>query len=339
MNYKIAVVGADLFAGQELMRILEERNFPFAEIVVIKNYDQSMHFSFAKKENEHKINITRLEDCDFADVDFCFLMSNMHIPQIQSKCIIDCSSKFTLDENSHFLIPEVNMENFQPDNNLIVNPAPITIQIAVITQQLLQISQIKRIVFASYQAVASTGDGGMHELFEQTRSIFMNGEIKSEVFDKKISFNCIPKIGDFCSNGSTTNELRVAQELQKLFKNKELKITGTMVQVPVFRGDAIALNIEFENDFDLEDVVTMFEDNDGILIIDRKFEDELMQENFATNVDAEKEDCIYISRIRKDDSVEFGINLWIATDAVRKGNALNAVQIAEKILQNNDYNN
>lgn len=333
-SYKIVVVGADLFAGQELMRILEERNFPFSEIIVIKSYDHPMHFSFEKKTNEEKMKIKELEEVNFSDVDFCFLMSDSNIIHLDSKIVIDCSRKFSLDGNVQLLIPEVNMNDFSSENGIIANPKSITIMIATIMHELQKISQVKRVVFASYQAVVEEGDVGMHELFEQTKSIFVNNKKGSEVFDKQISFNCIPKIGALHSNGSTSDEVQIARELQKIFKNPDLQITGTMVYVPVFRGNAIALNIEFENDFDLEDMMEIFEDHESILILDRHFEDDTIQENFATNLDAEKEDCIYISRIRRDNSTSYGLNLWIATDAVRKGLALNAVQIAEKILKN-----
>jgi len=335
-SYKVAVVGATGAVGREMLQILAERNFPISQIVALASgRSAGGQVSFGEDE---VLTIQDLATFDFKGVDICLSSAGAKISEefvpraTKAGCVvIDNTSQFRMDPDVPLIVPEVNPEAIAgyKKRNIIANPNCSTIQMLVALKPLHDMAKIKRIVVATYQSVSGAGKEAMDELFVQTRAVFVNDEIKKEVFRKQIAFNVIPHIDVFMEDGMTKEEWKMIAETKKILGTK-IKVSATCVRVPVFIGHAEAVNVEFENPISAAEARAELKKSKGVTVIDRTHED-----GFVTPVEVAGEDNVYVSRIREDISVENGLNLWIVADNLRKGAALNAVQIAEILAK--DY--
>ncbi|MGL9761000.1 MAG: aspartate-semialdehyde dehydrogenase [Wolbachia sp.] len=335
MGHKIAVVGATGRVGREVLNILAE--FQYEEkisidsiIVLASKKSKGKKVSFGDKE----LTVSCLENCDFTGVNIAIFCAGNHVSEkyvpiaTEGGCIvIDNSFHFRMKEGVPLIIPEINKGKIMEykNHNMISNPNCTIIQMLLVLHLLHQKATIKRIVASTYQSTSGAGKAAMDELYHQTKKIFMNETKKPEVFPKQIAFNCIPHIEEFMEDGSTKEEWKMQEETKKIL-GEDIKVTATCVRVPVFIGHAIAVNVEFYQPITEEQarrVLSETEDN-GILVYDRREGGE-----YKTQIDVVQEDAVYVSRIRKDNTVEHGLNMWIVADNLRKGAALNIVQILE----------
>lgn len=335
MSYKIAVVGATGNVGREILNILDERNFPVGEVVALASKN-----SKGKKISFGEVKILEsqvLDDYDFTGTDIALFspggaISAIHAPRAaEAGCIvIDNTSHFRMDQDIPLIVPEVNPDAIggYKNRNIIANPNCSTIQMLVALKPLHDVAKIKRIVVSTYQAVSGAGKDAMDELFDQTKSIYMNDMQAPKKFSRQISFNVIPQIDSFLENGYTKEEMKMVNETKKIL-DASIEVSATCVRVPVFNGHSESVNVEFERPLSPEEAREILSEAPGISVID-----DPMQGRFITPVEASTEHDVYVSRIRKDFSVENGLNLWIVADNLRKGAALNAVQIAEHLVEN-----
>lgn len=331
-KFKIAVAGATGNVGREMLDILSERNFPASEVVALaSSRSVGTEVSFGDKT----LTVKNLENYDFSDTDVCLMsaggdVSKKFSPKIGSQgCIvIDNSSAWRYDPDVPLIVPEVNpdaVEGFRK-KNIIANPNCSTAQLVVALKPLHDRATIKRIVVATYQSVSGAGKDGMDELFNQTRAVFVADPIETKKFTKRIAFNVIPHIDVFMDDGSTKEEWKVVAETKKMLDPK-IKVTCTAVRVPVFIGHSEAVNIEFEKELGAEEAREILREAPGCQVIDKR-------ENggYITPYESAGEDATYISRIREDPTIENGLNIWVVSDNLRKGAALNTVQIAELLI-------
>jgi|EP00873_Tetraselmis_striata_P011303 aspartate-semialdehyde dehydrogenase len=332
MSYKIAVVGATGNVGREMLDILEERGFPASEVVAVASRrSQGVDVSFGDKT----LKCQAIDHFDFSDVDICLMsaggtVSKEWSPKIaaQGCVVIDNSSAWRYDSDVPLIVPEVNadaVEGFRK-KNIIANPNCSTAQLVVALKPLHDAARIKRIVVSTYQSVSGGGKDAMDELFNQTRAVFVNDPITPEKFTKRIAFNVIPHIDVFMEDGYTKEEWKVLAETKKMI-DPSIKVTCTAVRVPVFIGHAESVNIEFEKPLSADEARDILREAPGVLVID-KTEDG----GYMTPYESAGEDATYVSRIREDATVENGLNLWVVADNLRKGAALNTVQIAELLV-------
>lgn len=334
-KYKVAVVGATGAVGREMLQVLAERNFPISEVIALASgRSAGGEVSFGE---DQVLRIHDLAQFDFKGVDICLSSAGAKISEefapraAKAGCVvIDNTSYFRMDPDVPLIVPEVNPEAVAgyTKRNIIANPNCSTIQMLVALKPLHDLAKIKRIVVSTYQSVSGAGKEAMDELFVQSRAIFVNDEVKKEVFRKQIAFNCIPQIDVFMEDGTTKEEWKMVAETKKILDIK-IKVTATCVRVPVFICHAEAVNVEFENPISASEARNALMKTKGITVIDRPKE-----EAFITQVDCAGEDNVFVSRIREDITVENGLNLWIVADNLRKGAALNAVQIAEILVKN-----
>ncbi|GJD93216.1 aspartate-semialdehyde dehydrogenase [Methylobacterium iners] len=332
MGYKVAVVGATGNVGREMLDILAERAFPADEVVAIASRrSQGQEVSFGDKI----LTVKALDTYDFSDTDICLMSaggetSKEWSPRIgQQGCIvIDNSSAFRYHPDVPLIVPEVNPEaiNGFSKLNIIANPNCSTAQLVVALKPLHDVAKIKRVVVATYQSVSGAGKDAMDELFQQTRSVFTAGQMTMEKFPKRIAFNVIPQIDVFMDDGSTKEEWKMVAETKKMLDPK-IKLTATCVRVPVFIGHSEAVNVEFEHPISPEEATAILRAAPGILIVDKR-----EPGGYMTPHEAAGEDATYISRIRADSTVDNGLSFWCVSDNLRKGAALNTVQIAEMLV-------
>ncbi|AXS42251.1 aspartate-semialdehyde dehydrogenase [Breoghania sp. L-A4] len=332
MGYKIAVVGATGNVGREILDILDERQFDADEVVAVASRrSQGVEVSFGDKTLKCKA----LENYDFTGTDICLMSAGGDVakewaPKIaaQGCVVIDNSSAWRYDSDVPLIVPEVNADAIEgfSKKNIIANPNCSTAQLVVALKPLHDAAVIKRIVVSTYQSVSGGGKAAMEELFDQTRAVFVNDPIEPKKFTKRIAFNVIPHIDVFMEDGYTKEEWKVLAETKKMLDPK-IKVTCTAVRVPVFIGHAESVNIEFENEISADEARAILREAPGCLVID-KHEDG----GYMTPYESAGEDATYISRIREDATVENGLNLWVVSDNLRKGAALNAVQIAEVLV-------
>jgi aspartate-semialdehyde dehydrogenase len=332
MSFHIAIVGATGNVGQEMLDILAERGFPAHKVsAVASRKSQGKVISFGNKD----LKVKALENMDFSDVDICLMSAGGTIakewaPKIsaQGVVVIDNSSAFRMDEDVPLIVPEVNADAITDfdKRNIIANPNCSTAQLVVALKPLHDKARIERVVLSTYQSVSGAGKEAMEELFNQTRAVFTAGEIKHEVFPQRIAFNAIPHIDVFMEDGSTKEEWKMMVETKKIL-DPSILLTATCVRVPVFISHAISVNIEFEDEITADEARDILREAPGLLVID-KHEDG----GYITPFEAAGEDATYISRIREDMTVENGLSLWCVSDNLRKGAALNAVQIAELLI-------
>jgi aspartate-semialdehyde dehydrogenase len=332
MGLRVAVVGATGNVGREMLTILEERLFPADEVIALASRRSiGVEVSYGDKTLKCK----DLETFDFSGVDLVLMsaggaVSKEWSPKIGATgaVVIDNSSAWRMDQRVPLIVPEVNPDAVAGYDklNIIANPNCSTAQLVVALKPLHDRAKIKRVVVATYQSVSGAGKDAMDELWMQTKKLYVGDEIVPEHFPKQIAFNVIPHGGDFMDDGYTTEEWKIEVETKKILDPK-IKLTATSVRVPVFVGHSEAVNIEFENEITADEAREILREAPGLLVID-KHEDG----GYATPLDCVGEFATFVSRIREDHTVEHGLSLWVVSDNLRKGAALNAVQIAELML-------
>ncbi|OQW55317.1 MAG: aspartate-semialdehyde dehydrogenase [Proteobacteria bacterium HN_bin10] len=332
MGLRVAVVGATGNVGREMLAILEERLFPADEVIALASRRSiGVEVSYGDKTLKCK----DLENFDFSGVDLVLMsaggaVSKEWSPKIGATgaVVIDNSSAWRMDQRVPLIVPEVNPDAVAGYDklNIIANPNCSTAQLVVALKPLHDRAKIKRVVVATYQSVSGAGKDAMDELWNQTKKLYVGDEIVCEEFPKQIAFNVIPHGGDFMDDGYTTEEWKIEVETKKILDPK-IKLTATSVRVPVFVGHSEAVNIEFENELSAKEAREILREAPGLMVID-KHEDG----GYATPLDCVGEFATFVSRIREDKTVEHGLSLWVVSDNLRKGAALNAVQIAELML-------
>jgi aspartate-semialdehyde dehydrogenase len=337
MGYKVAVVGATGNVGRELLQVLSERDFPADEVVGLAS-GRSAGAEVSYGEDDI-IKVQNLDTYDFKGTDLVLSSAGAKIsaefaPRATrtGAVVIDNTSHFRMDPDVPLVVPEVNAHAIAgyTKKNIIANPNCSTIQMVVALKPLHDDAKIRRVVVSTYQSVSGAGKEAMDELFTQTRGIYVNDPMTREQFSKQIAFNVIPQIDVFMDDGSTKEEWKMMVETKKIL-DPAIKVTATCVRVPVFIGHAEAVNVEFERPITAEAARKALRAAPGVTVIDHRAD-----EGYVTPVECAGDDAVYVSRIREDQTVENGLNLWIVSDNIRKGAALNAVQIAERLVAN-DY--
>ena len=338
MGYRVAVVGATGAVGREMLTTLSERTFPADDVVALAS-ERSAGATVSFGEDD-ELKVQDLSRFDFDGVDIVLSspgarVSAEHSPRAAraGAVVIDNTSQFRMDPDVPLVVPEVNPEDIAdyPRRNIIANPNCSTIQMVLALKPLHELARIKRVVVATYNSVSGAGKDAMDELFNQTRGVYVNEPLRPEQFTKQIAFNVIPHIDVFMDDGYTKEEWKMAVETKKIL-DKSIKVTATCVRVPVFIGHAEAVNVEFESPIDEEQARAALRAQPGVAVIDYR-----QDEGYVTPAECVGEDKVYVSRIRSDPTVDNGLSLWVVADNLRKGAALNAVQIAEKLTS--DYLN
>ncbi|WP_457089127.1 aspartate-semialdehyde dehydrogenase [Microvirga sp. P5_D2] len=328
MGYKIAVVGATGNVGREMLSILAERAFPADEVVALASRrSQGTEVSFGDKILKTKT----LDTYDFSDIDICLMSAGGEVskewsPKIaaQGAVVIDNSSAWRYDPEVPLVVPEVNAEALREiKKGIVANPNCSTAQLVVALKPLHDAATIKRVVVATYQSVSGAGKDGMDELDRQTKALYSLQDVQEKKFPKRIAFNLIPQIDVFMEDGYTKEEWKMMVETKKILDPK-IKLTATCVRVPVFISHSEAVNVEFEKPITADEARDILRAAPGVLVIDKR-----EPGGYITPHEAAGEDATYISRIREDITVENGLSFWCVSDNLRKGAALNAIQIAE----------
>jgi aspartate-semialdehyde dehydrogenase len=332
MGYNVAVVGATGNVGREMLGILAERSFPADEIVALASRrSQGVDVSYG----ERTLKVKALEHHDFSGTDLCLMsagaaVSKEYSPKIAAAgaVVIDNSSAWRYDSDVPLIVPEVNADALPGfrKRGIIANPNCSTAPLVVALKPLHERAGIKRVVVATYQSVSGAGKDAMDELFTQTKAVFQIDEIEAKKFPKRIAFNLIPQIDSFMEDGYTREEWKMVVETKKILDPK-IKLTATCVRVPVFISHSEAVNVEFEQPITVDEARELLRNAPGCLVIDAR-----EPGGYVTPYEAAGEDATYISRIREDATVENGLSMWIVTDNLRKGAALNAIQIAESLI-------
>jgi aspartate-semialdehyde dehydrogenase len=331
MAYKVAVVGATGNVGREMLNVLAQREFPVSEVVALASTRSiGTEVSFG----DHTLKIKALDYYDFKGTDICLMSAGGSIskewsPKIaaQGAIVIDNSSAWRMDREVPLVVPEVNADALQTiKKGIIANPNCSTAQLVVALKPLHDAAKIKRVIVSTYQSVSGAGKEAMDELFRQTRAVFVADPIETGTFTKQIAFNVIPHIDVFLDSGVTKEEWKMMVEVQKIL-DPDIQLFATCVRVPVFVGHSEAVNIEFEEPITADKARAILRAAPGVLVVDKREDG-----GYATPVECAGEDATYVSRIRKDPTVENGLSLWIVSDNLRKGAALNAVQIAECLV-------
>jgi aspartate-semialdehyde dehydrogenase len=330
MTFKVAVVGATGAVGREMLSVLAERDFPIAEIhAVASERSAGAEVSFGE---DRVLKVRDLDSFDFKGIDIALFspgasVSAVHAPRAAKAgaVVIDNTSYFRMDKDVPLVVPEVNPDAIAGyvKRGIIANPNCSTIQMVVALKPLHDLARIRRVVVATYQSVSGAGRPAMDELFNQTRGVYVNDPVVKEVFSKQIAFNCIPQIDVFMDDGSTKEEWKMAGETRKIL-GPEIQVIATCVRVPVFIGHAEAVHVEFEQALSESAARAALGKAPGVIVIDHRAD-----EGYVTPVEVAGEDSVYVSRIRRDPTVPHGLALWVVADNLRKGAALNAVQIAE----------
>jgi aspartate-semialdehyde dehydrogenase len=332
MSYKVAVVGATGNVGREILGILAERAFPVREVVALASTKSiGTEVSFG----DSTLKVKALDYFDFHGTDLALMSAGSAVakewaPKIAQAgtLVIDNSSCWRMDRRVPLIVPEVNARALEDGipRGIIANPNCSTAGLVVALKPLHDEAKIRRVVVSTYQSVSGAGKVAMDELFRQTRAVFVADPIETEKFPKQIAFNVIPQIFPFLDSGYTTEEWKMMVETQKIL-DPDIQLTATCVRVPVFIGHSAAANIEFERPITAQRARAILREAPGVLVVDKREDG-----GYVTPVEAAGEDATYVSRIRKDPTVENGLALWVVTDNLRKGAALNAVQIAESLI-------
>ena len=331
MSYRVAVVGATGNVGREMLNILAERQFPTTEVVCLAS-----RRSVGKEVTygETTLKVQALEDFDFSTTDIVFMSAGGDVskewgPKIgaQGPVVIDNSSAFRMDPDVPLIVPEVNADDISgyTKKNIIANPNCSTAQMVVALKPLHDLGKIKRVVVSTYQSVSGSGAAAMDELFNQTKAIYVNDPVEPEVYPKQIAFNVIPHIDVFLDDGSTKEEWKMVVETKKIM-DPAIKVTATCVRVPVFVGHSESINIEFENEVDENDAREALRQAPGVMVFDKREDG-----GYITPQECVGEYATYVSRIRQDSTADNALNIWVVSDNLRKGAALNAIQIAESL--------
>ena len=333
-TYNVAVVGATGAVGEEIRKILEERLFPVDTLRLLaseRSAGQRLEFC------GRRIMVEVLDENSFEDIDIALFSAGGSVSARYAQAaldagavVIDNTSYFRMDDDVPLVVPEVNAEKIAGHRGIIANPNCSTIQMVVALKPLYDAAGISRIVVSTYQSVSGAGRRAMEELGKQTAALFNSHEVECEQFPHQIAFNCIPHIDTFLPNGYTKEEMKMVQETRKILDDPEIRITATTVRVPVFCSHSESINVETRSKLSTADVRAILREAPGVLL-----QDDPGSNDYPLATEAAGKDATYVGRIREDDSVENGINLWVVADNLRKGAALNAVQIAEILIR--DY--
>ena len=331
MGYRVVVVGATGNVGREILNILVEREFPFDEIAAVAS-SRSTGTLIDLGDSGKELRVQNIEHFDFAGWDMALFAAGSEVSRAHAPCaaaagctVIDNSSLYRMDPDVPLIVPEVNPEAIDGyrARNIIANPNCSTAQMVVALKPLHDAATIKRVVVATYQSVSGAGKVGMDELFEQSRNIFVGDSNSPVKFTKQIAFNVIPHCGDFLDDGATSEEWKLVVETKKILGSK-IKVTATCVRVPVFVGHSEAINIEFEDEISAAQAQRILRESPGIMLVDKREDG-----GYVTPVECVGEYATFVSRVREDPTVDNGLSIWVVSDNLRKGAALNAVQIAE----------
>jgi aspartate-semialdehyde dehydrogenase len=335
MGYKVAVIGATGNVGREMLNILAEREFPADEVFAIASRrSMGVEVSYGDK----RLKCQDLEQFDFRGVDFALMSAGSAVskewaPRIgaQGCVVIDNSSCWRYDPDVPLIVPEVNavaVVGFTK-KNIVANPNCSTAQLVVVLKPLHDRAKIKRVVVATYQSVSGAGKEAMDELWDQTKGIFVTQPSESKTFTKQIAFNVIPHIDVFMEDGQTKEEWKMAVETKKILDPK-IKLTATCVRVPVFVGHSEAVNVEFEEPITAAEARKVLREAPGVLVVDKR-----EPGGYVTPIECVGDYATFVSRIREDQTLDNGLSFWVVSDNLRKGAALNTVQIAETIINRN----
>ena len=335
MGFKVAVVGATGNVGREILTTLVEREFPADDVVALaSSASAGREVSFGEDD---VLRVQALDSFDFRGTDIVLSSPGSKVSAVfapraakAGAVVIDNTSCFRMEPDVPLVVPEVNPQAIAgyEKRGIIANPNCSTIQMVVALKPLHDLGHIKRVVVATYQSVSGAGRAVMDELFNQTRSVYVNDPIKPEHLTKQIAFNVIPHIDVFMDDGSTKEEWKMAVETRKIL-DPDIAVSATCVRVPVFIGHAEAINVEFERPVSAERARAALRNAPGIVVVDHR-----VDAGYVTPAEASGEDAVYVSRIRRDPTVPNGLSLWVVADNLRKGAALNAVQIAELLTSN-----
>ena len=334
MGYRVAVVGATGAVGREMLKTLAERNFPVGEVIALASgRSAGQEVSFGEKS---VLKVRNLETFDFKGVDIGLFspgasVSAVHAPRAAGAgCIvIDNTSHFRMEPDVPLVVPEVNPHHLERvrKRGIIANPNCSTIQMVVALKPLHELAKVKRVVVSTYQSVSGAGKEAMDELWAQTRGVYVNETPPAEQFTKQIAFNCIPHIDRFMDDGATKEEWKMMAETKKIL-DPDIDVFATCVRVPVFIGHAEAVHVEFERPITVAEARAALRDAPGIIVLDRQEDG-----GYVTQIECAGEDAVYVSRLRKDPTVANGLAFWCVADNLRKGAALNAIQIAEELVR------
>ena len=331
MGYRIVVVGATGNVGREILNILAEREFPADEVAAVassRSHGTMIDFGDSGKE----LKVQNIEHFDFTGWDMALFAAGSDVSRVyapisaKSGCVVvDNSSLYRMDPDVPLIVPEVNPQAIlgYTRKNIIANPNCSTAQMVVALKPLHDAATIKRVVVSTYQSVSGAGKEGMDELFEQSRNIFVGDSAEVRKFTKQIAFNVIPHIDDFLDDGSTKEEWKMVVETKKIL-DPRIKVTATCVRVPVFVGHSESVNIEFERELSAADAQKILRESPGVMLVDKREDG-----GYVTPVECVGDYATFVSRVRDDPTVDNGLNIWVVSDNLRKGAALNAVQIAE----------
>ena len=334
MGYKVAVVGATGNVGREMLQTLSEREFPAREVVALASARSvGKEVSFGEDKT---LKVHNLETYDFTGTDIALFSAGSKASEVhgaragkQGCVVIDNSSFWRMHEDVPLVVPEVNPGAIAgyTRRNIIANPNCSTIQMVVALKPLHDAAKIRRVVVATYQSTSGAGKLAMDELFNQTKGIYVNDPVRKERFTKQIAFNVIPHIDVFLDGGVTKEEWKMVVETKKIL-DPAIKVTATCVRVPTFIGHGEAVNIEFEKSISAKQARAILREAPGVSVVDYAAD-----EGYVTPVECAGEDAVFVSRIREDSTVDSGLNIWVCADNLRKGAALNAVQIAEELVK------
>ena len=332
MSIKIAVVGATGNVGREILNILDERMFPCDEVVALASRkSMGRELSYGDKT----LKVKNLETYDFSDIDIALFSAGSKISEkwgpiaaSAGAIVIDNSSFWRYHDDVPLIVPEVNPDDikYYKNRGIIANPNCSTSQLVVVLKPLHDFAKITRVVVSTYQSVSGAGNAAMEELFNQTKGVFVNQAAEPENFTRQIAFNVIPHIDIFHDDGFTKEEWKMLSETKKII-DKSIKLTATCVRVPVFVGHSEAVNIEFEKSISPEKARAILRDSPGVMLVD-----DPEDEKYVTPIECVGDYATFVSRVREDISVKNGLAMWVVSDNLRKGAALNAVQIAELLL-------
>lgn len=332
--YSVAVVGATGAVGSEMVKILGERNFPVKKLKLLAS-ERSAGSTIEFKGEEIKVEV--LKEGVFRDVDIALFSAGGSVSKEfapiaarEGAVVIDNSSAFRMEPDVPLVVPEVNPHRIADYKNrgIISNPNCSTIQMVVVLKPIHDAARIKRVVVSTYQAVSGTGRRAIRELEDQVRAIFSFKPVEVNVYPHQIAFNCLPHIDVFFDDYYTKEEHKMMFETRKIMEDDSIKVTATTVRVPVFYGHSESVNLELERKLTREEVIDILSKAPGVVV-----EDDPKNNVYPMPVNAAGKDEVFVGRIREDDTVEYGINLWIVADNIRKGAALNAVQIAEILVE------
>ena len=326
-KYNVAIVGATGLVGQTFLKVLKERNFPVEKLYLYASARSAgKTVNFVGKD----YTVIELKDENIKDdIDVALFsaggsISKEYAPKFKAKgaIVVDNSSAWRMEKDIPLVVPEANPEALDGHNGIIANPNCSTIQVMPVLKVLADKYGLKRVIYSTYQAVAGSGQKGVDDLEAN-----LKGE-PSKNYPHQIAFNLLPHIDSFLDNGYTKEEMKMVEETRKILGLPDLKVTATCVRVPVKMGHAVSVNVELEKSFDLKDVFKAFEEKEGVVV-----KDDVSKNVYPMPIEAEDTDEVYVGRIRRDESVENGLNLWVVADNIRKGAATNTIQIAETLIK------